>query len=433
MEAKGVTNNKYKTDIFYLLLMILSLTLLAWHQWGMNYRTQIFPNPSLVPGMLNDNISGGNSIASLTATDQQIELSCETVLSPHTFPFCSILLDLTVEGKGQDLRRYQFLTVELEFNSSQRDTVLVYLQNKEKLSASGVELNRANMKAIYPVSPSSSYILPLADFHLPSWWLFNHADDTPSLAPRMDNVVALQISTGDNRIPRSETITVSKLVLAGKWLSKQQVYGIILLVWFTLFSLHGLARFRTLTSSYQRAQQKAASLMRMNEFLQIEKNKFETMAQIDPLTQIHNRVGIRDSLSKAITDYLSMTTPCVLIILDIDNFKIINDTWGHEAGDRVLQQLASTIKNQIRQQDCFARWGGEEFILICQQTRLSTAIQFAEKLRVLIEEKTFIAETQVTCSFGLAELTGNEVSEWFNCADKKLYQAKKAGRNCIRY
>jgi diguanylate cyclase (GGDEF)-like protein len=399
----------------------------------MNYNLQLLPDSAISPRMLNDNINGGVSKGKLLSSPDKITLDCETLESPYTFPFCSILLPLSDNNNGLNLEKYDSLTVELEFKSNNRDTVLIYLLNKEWLISSGKELNRANMKVIYPLEQVSTYTLALTDFHLPSWWLFNHADDTHELTTRINNVVAIQISTGDNRTPRSENITVYNLTLKGKWLSQQQLYSFILASWLMFLTVHGVMRFRKLALSYKNSKRQANSLIKMNKFLKIEKSKFEHLAKIDPLTQIYNRAGIRNELSQAISDYQYTKQTSVLIIFDIDYFKVINDSWGHDIGDQVLKKIAYSVRANIRAKDSLARWGGEEFILLCRQTGLPEALAIAEKLRLLIANTNFNPNLKVTCSFGLAELKTDDVSHWFKVADENLYQAKKAGRNCIRY
>jgi diguanylate cyclase (GGDEF)-like protein len=123
-------------------------------------------------------------------------------------------------------------------------------------------------------------------------------------------------------------------------------------------------------------------------------------------------------------------------MFDIDNFKKINDTYGHLAGDHVLKQLASVIKSRIRREDILSRYGGEEFAIILPEIDAYNALQFAEKIRRLIEKAVFKfedTEIPVTISIGVTSITAElqEPHDFIRVADTKLYEAKSQGRNRV--
>ena len=122
----------------------------------------------------------------------------------------------------------------------------------------------------------------------------------------------------------------------------------------------------------------------------------KTQAHIDPLTKILNRRGLMEEINRKIT----LTESFSLVVIDIDHFKQINDRYGHPTGDKVLQELALLIKSNIRSNDLFGRWGGEEFIMVLDTTVPATASALAEKLRQAVEGHRFSAVNSVTCSFG---------------------------------
>ena len=160
---------------------------------------------------------------------------------------------------------------------------------------------------------------------------------------------------------------------------------------------------------------------------------FERQSQIDALTQIFNRGFFNQQLTCATIRATRYKTPLSLILFDIDHFKVINDTHGHLAGDAVLQELAGLIQGSIRQSDLYARWGGEEFVVLAPGVDKEKALQFAEKLRLLIEKFKFSVQQNVTCSFGVSSFRSPEDDNTFlQRADKALYQAKQRGRNkCV--
>ncbi len=121
-------------------------------------------------------------------------------------------------------------------------------------------------------------------------------------------------------------------------------------------------------------------------------------------------------------------------MFDVDRFKQINDTYGHQAGDRVLVALARTASGRLRGADVLARWGGEEFIILAPETDGAMALQVAEKLRSAIAQTPFDETGSVTCSFGLAQYASGESAEALIArADRALYGAKLKGRNRVEF
>jgi diguanylate cyclase (GGDEF)-like protein len=118
----------------------------------------------------------------------------------------------------------------------------------------------------------------------------------------------------------------------------------------------------------------------------------------------------------------------------VDYFKSINDNYGHLAGDQVLIELSKLLSDNIRKTDTLARWGGEEFAILCSATEPEQSKVFSEKLRVLIAEHKFSSIPKITCSIGVSCSTHNEpLNSLFARADKALYQSKRNGRNQVTY
>lgn len=152
----------------------------------------------------------------------------------------------------------------------------------------------------------------------------------------------------------------------------------------------------------------------------------------DPLTGIYNRLKIDEMLMKEISRSRRHGIPLSLVMFDIDHFKTINDTFGHHIGDTVLQQLTAHIAKHVRKHDYFARWGGEEFMILLTHNTLETAVCFAEHLRAEIEALRIRGLQRITCSFGVAELTnGDDIFSLTKRTDEALYRAKASGRNRV--
>ncbi|CAB3751623.1 GGDEF domain-containing protein [Paraburkholderia solisilvae] len=155
-------------------------------------------------------------------------------------------------------------------------------------------------------------------------------------------------------------------------------------------------------------------------------------ASTDPLTGLYNRLMLDKTLADEIARSDRYRTPLSLILFDVDNFKRINDSYGHPVGDKVLVQLSRFVPNLLRKNDFLARWGGEEFLMVVPGTSGSMAFQAADKLRDAISHVVFGEVGSVTCSFGVAEYeAGESAAELIARADGALYRAKANGRNQV--
>ena len=159
--------------------------------------------------------------------------------------------------------------------------------------------------------------------------------------------------------------------------------------------------------------------------------KLQDLAITDPLTSLLNRSTLQDTLEQAIDQNYRANIPMSIAILDLDNFKSINDKYGHSQGDRVLQTVAEVLKKRCRKVDKIFRLGGEEFLIFLYNTGNKNGLFITEELRALIAS-TQIDDISVTASTGLATITENENwLEWIKRADEKQYQAKLLGGNRV--
>lgn len=159
---------------------------------------------------------------------------------------------------------------------------------------------------------------------------------------------------------------------------------------------------------------------------------FENRANYDPLTRIFNRRRFLELLELSMKKAQQLNQGLCVVFFDIDHFKKINDTYGHNTGDDVLKGLASLVTSTIRSTDIFARWGGEEFLILIESTTLENASILADKLRKTIMEYEFPEVKKVTCSFGVTAYQPDESGEIFiSRADSALYRAKEGGRNRV--
>jgi diguanylate cyclase (GGDEF)-like protein/PAS domain S-box-containing protein len=164
-----------------------------------------------------------------------------------------------------------------------------------------------------------------------------------------------------------------------------------------------------------------------------DKKRLEKLSVTDTLTQIPNRLFINNSFEHEFERAKRYKNHFSLILIDIDNFKQVNDNYGHKVGDDVLINVATIVKQNIRQLDLLGRWGGEEFLIICPETKLLQAEMVAEKIREIIEQFEFSEDLKLTCSFGVTQSDPSDNKETvFHRADNALYVAKNSGRNQVR-
>jgi len=165
-----------------------------------------------------------------------------------------------------------------------------------------------------------------------------------------------------------------------------------------------------------------------------ELKKYENLASYDALTGVYNHGRIETELNNGIDECKNTGNPVSFMMIDIDYFKKINDTFGHATGDEALKEFVSTVSEALSKYDIkIGRWGGEEFVGVCYGFTLNEIFNIAEDMRTVLANKKFEKIGTMTCSIGLAcheqDDTANGV---FERLDKALYEAKSAGRNCVR-
>ena len=150
----------------------------------------------------------------------------------------------------------------------------------------------------------------------------------------------------------------------------------------------------------------------------------------DKLTGLYNRLYFNEMYNHLINRFQRNKIPFSLIILDIDNFKKINDTYGHEKGDTILKEVANKIKDSIRRSDLAFRYGGEELVVLLPDTSIKEAKEIAERIRKNVQNIK-IDNKSVTISGGVGEYRGEDSIEFFKKVDSALYEAKNSGKNKI--
>ncbi len=167
-----------------------------------------------------------------------------------------------------------------------------------------------------------------------------------------------------------------------------------------------------------------------------QKTRLKVLSRTDSLTGLYNRGYWDLRAEQEFTRGRRCGSASVMLMLDIDHFKTINDTYGHVVGDLVLSEFGELLQDQLRNVDVIGRFGGEEFAAVLVDMDLSQAEAVSERLLKVVKEHCFGGDNALRCtaSIGLAPVSSQLGSyrEWINAADQALYQAKSAGRNCFR-
>lgn len=210
------------------------------------------------------------------------------------------------------------------------------------------------------------------------------------------------------------------------------IYDIMGLQWRMFAWKHHLTHLGTivmalvLLRSFVGRMQERNKFQRQNNLLAAEMAEVTRLSQLDPLTGVYNRAKFNEIVDAG------MPRGGCLILFDIDFFKKINDTWGHDVGDRVLIELSQQAKAVVRDDDVVARMGGEEFAVLCLGMSIAEARIRAELLRGRISSWSFAGGKKMTCSFGVSSWQNGDTPEsFYKRADQALYQAKTAGRNRV--
>lgn len=192
---------------------------------------------------------------------------------------------------------------------------------------------------------------------------------------------------------------------------------------------------RRLRRNRDEIDQHHAQLREQNDELQRANEVLEQLSITDGLTKLHNHRYFQEALTREIKRVSRSGDPLAILLIDIDDFKALNDRHGHAHGDTLLVRIARVLNESVRESDILARYGGEEFVVLATGTDLEGAMFVAEKVRTAVAETLFAApETlepmRVTISIGVAEFAGDR-KRFFDAADRALYRAKGAGKNCV--
>ena len=414
-------------------LIVLTGLALAWNQLAMEKVFAIDAASTLPVYAIDDRNSGGKSAATVRRENGKLVMDCQ-IATGYEWPYCEMSFELGRPPKGLDMSSFDTVKLWVDYEGPEpQQQVRFFLMNFNPAYSDVKQPESAKVQEIfYDPSRDKPLQVRLAQFTVASWWSNEHDIAVQHAGLEFGNVVAMQVSTGGKVVPGRHRITVERIEFRGKLIAPATFRLGVIGLWMTMVItyLFGYAAHtrRQLVDTHR----SKLTLERLNATLRLERKSLQRMARRDPLTGILNRQGLGEELVRAAERGDNQFFPLSVVFMDIDHFKRINDEHGHAVGDEVIKELAETVQRDIQRSDLFARWGGEEFILICPGTGPSEAQAIAERLRRSIATRRWPRGLHVTSSFGVAEShAGEDLVESIRRADEAMYQAKQKGRDRV--
>ena len=373
--------------------------------------------------LFSDHDAGGNTVVKDTGP---LSWTCD--LRPGSpYPYCGyeLFLDRNRGTHGIDLSNMRSFAVTLMYRGP-ATSFRVHLKNFDaRYSDKADDESPKYLRVEADTTPGAMLRrrFVLSDFGVADWWLRKRKLAPEFGRPQFDDITSLIVETGSEAPLGHHSFEVRDITVRKAILSDAQYYSLLLGLWIVMI----VAYFGYRVGNLRRALKERTLLEA------IALREAQEAACRDPLTGLFNRRGLKerfDALTRDRRDSVAMA----VILIDIDHFKALNDTYGHDMGDRVLTAFAGVVGRNVRVVDIAARWGGEEFVVVCADVDRKGAMRIAEKLRACIEGFDFGDCGPVTASFGVhwAPAADDDVAAMVSLADKALYAAKAAGRNCCR-
>lgn len=378
--------------------------------------------PDLADGyhLFFDGQKGGNTTAEWI-DESQFSFRCIATDSGTEQSYCGLSINIGKSPSGKDFSKYQRMELKIHY---QGDNGRLRMSTHNFDPADTRNDSRETLKGL-DVSFMAKETDGVIEVHNVGWG-----------APKKStsNVIDIGIDLVPPIAAGTHQIHVEYLDIYGDLLSAETWYLGVALLWLLGNLIFICRHLLTQEMRIRNDTRRLSTLANYSSDLKQESQKYKTLSNTDALTGALNRNGFANELNKDSPDG-KLAADTAIVMIDIDHFKRINDTFGHDAGDAVLREVASTIRNNIRGSDKLIRWGGEEFMLFCKETGVPQAQLVAEKVRSSVENMTIVyreSTIPVTVSLGAAVTKiGEDFDELFLRSDQALYKAKRLGRNCV--
>ncbi len=421
--------------IFALLISVSSLALWLQHSQAVK-RISLISHSETEVSVLSDLVDNGLSQVRLEQQANQWLIHCDLIESSYPWPYCVLRFELPLENhQGWDLE--QLLGIEITIRHikaepGQSDGLRLQLLNFDPAYAQPNVIPSLKYQGYEFTGQEHTQFIARDNIQVYTWWSVNRNNLAPEHQLRdLSNIHIIEIATGSLATYGSFVIELSEFNLVLPLISNQdRLNRILIYVWLAggmlILGLHLLLSNLHL----KEARQNQLALSQLNEQLKVKQQQLQRLASQDPLTHALNRSGFEHSI-RALE---SSDWPLLIMLLDLDHFKQINDHFGHEMGDQVLQQFSLLLRQQIRTKDLLVRWGGEEFLIALRQSSESQAKDLCQRLFAGMQARQWPHNQPLEVSIGLAMAAKeDELDSAIQQADQAMYQQKNAGRNGFRF
>jgi len=340
--------------------------------------------------------------------------------------YTDIKMDVEYTGPSNYLRVF----IRNEYDVGSNDGIEIHIQDdgtpvKNGLSFESIQKAKFNSVKVPIEKLTTKVSIPLTEFRVPDWWIEGYAISPQDNKPDLSKAFGIGIDISNPFKLGMHEFQIKRITAVGAYISKETMYLLIVMLFGLIFVVELVLQLIKLKSSVKQ------SSMELNQLGQ-ENRRFKRLAHVDPLSHALNRNGLEQVIDDLVAE--NRLDKYAILLIDIDNFKVINDQFGHIAGDSIITQISTLLKRALRADDVVCRWGGEEFVVLFSCLESKNASDLAEKLCLEVASHNFNLEHQhqVTVSGGVVLLSSHpDFHHAFKRADELLYQAKSSGKNKV--
>lgn len=429
-----MSNYKFsRTLLAVFVLLFFSIATVIWFFVGGAQSSYVISPTKYQFRYIDDTPMGGNSHGRVYTNEKgDVVLEC-TLGNDYRWPFCEVAISVSPSvTRGIDLKNYHSMIIKASYKAPVPDQRLrVYLRNYNdaysstddpvSLKFNGIEYN--------PTEDSSEIVLPLNSFQVLSWWISDLDVPLEHAGPDLSNISLIEIATGSAPTLGKHELVIESVRFEGSMVTEAGLFRTLTFIWLVTATVLLAGKYWQSRQVYKLEKQRANRLKAINKALKQQSETLSIMATTDALTGLRNRMDIYSDLDKTLGT--AGRQKCTALCLDIDHFKKINDTFGHEMGDKLLVCTAHVLRDAVSSSDVVVRWGGEEFVVFCPNRNLAQASFLAEKIRSAFEGYDWPHEDVLTCSIGVSSIREGSIAAMIADADDALYRAKQCGRNRV--
>ena len=420
-----------------LLIVLLALTGIAllWNQFGMTSTLVVDAHSPYGVVALDDRAHPGvDSVAGVNRADGGLGMDCDLRAGDERAS-CELRVELAKAPRGIDLARYDSIKLWIGATGPEpRQRVRIVVRSFDPASSKvgEIESQKVDQLVYEPSANPQGQEVALSRFTVPQGWIDAHPTRLELQAPDFRNATQIAFSIGPGAEPGPHTIRVQRIEFTGKLVPAATFRLGIIAAWMLSVLVYLVADGLLKRNELRLSAASQSSLHRLNESLRLETRSLAELARTDALSGALNRKGLADELTRLVRLDDGQTFPMTLVFIDIDHLKRINDAHGHDTGDQVIRGLSHLVRSAVQRDDLFARWGGEEFLLVFRDTPGLKGGDIAERLRERIALANWPNGLRVTCSFGVSEWhRGEDLNEGIRRADEAMYRAKQQGRDRV--